>query len=275
METVRNAFGVGADSVKTFAADKPYLLPVVAAAAALLLIGLIVVVALQSRAGGPAVQLAGPVDLFEPASPVVVSRTETTAAMGATYSFVFYIRVDAVPDMRASSTPLMTWPGVWSVGYNAAQEQLVWTFAQTPDSPMASEPETVVLKGVTAQRWHQVGIVFEGRTAELFLNGELQTAMTLNNVPPSAKASVTLVPKGIMGTLAYVQVWPRRMTLNQIAQNYVETSDSQGRPYMGGQFLSALKAIKMPNLFCPGGKCDGDTTKPAATGSQKWEFPYA
>lgn len=275
MDTVRSAFGTGTAAVTTFAADKPYLLPAIAAAAALLLLGLIVIIALQYRGSGPAVQLTGPIDLFAPQNVAIVSRTETKAAMGASYTLMFYLRVDAVPDMRASSTPLLTWPGVWSVGYNAAQEQLVWTFEQTPDKVGPTEPETAVLKKVSAQRWHQIGVAFEGRTVELFLDGELQTAKTLNNVPPSANSSITIVPNGIMGSAAYVQVWPRRLTLNQVAQNYVETSDSQGQPYLGPEFFRALKGFAMPNLFCLGGRCDGSAATPAATAAQKWEFPYA
>jgi hypothetical protein len=256
--------------------SSPYLMPVIAGVAILLLIALIVVVALQMSKGRPAKQLVGPVDLFQPPSVVVVDRASAAASMRGSYSLLFYVRVDAVPDMRASATPLLTWPGVWDLDYNAAQDQMVWTFQQTADSPFPAETETGVLKSVTSQRWHQIGIVLEGRTMELFLNGELQRAYTLNNVPPSANSSITIVAGGIMGQLAYAQVWSRRLTLNEVAKNYVETSDSQGRPYLGPEMLTVLKGFTMPNLFCPSGVCDGDdANKPTANASQMWEFPYA
>jgi hypothetical protein len=249
----------------------PYLMPVIAAVVVVLLVTLIVIVAIKMREGRPATELTGPLDLFQPPSVVVIDRATAAASMHGSYSLMFYVRVDAVPDMRASATPLLTWPGVWNLDYNAAQDQLVWTFDQTGET----EKEIGVLKGVTSQRWHQIGVVLEGRTVELFLNGELQKAYTLNNVPPLTSSSITIVAGGIMGQLAYVQMWPRRLTLNDVAQNYVLTSDSQGRPYLGSEMLTVLKGFTMPNLFCPGGVCEGGGSKPTATASQTWEFPYA
>ena len=254
--------------------SSPYLMPVIAAVVVVLLVTLIAVVAIKMGKGRPAKELTGPLDLFQPPSVVVVDRATAAASMRNSYSLMFYVRVDAVPDMRASATPLLTWPGVWNLDYNAAQDQLVWTFQQTADSPFPAETETGVLKGVSSQRWHQVGIVLEGRTVELFLNGELQRAYTLNNVPPVANSSITIVAGGIMGQLAYAQVWSRRLTLNDVAQNYVETSDSQGRPYLGPEMLTVLKGFSMPNLFVGAGS-DSDPSKPTASAAQTWEFPYA
>jgi hypothetical protein len=253
----------------------PYLMPVLAGVVGILLITLIAVVAMRLGTGRPAKELTGPLDLFQPPSVVVIDRATAAASMRGSYSLFFYVRIDAVPDMRASATPLLTWPGVWNMDYNAAQDQLVWTFQQTADAPVPAETETGVLKNVTSQRWQQVGIVLEGRTVELFLNGELQRAYTLANVPPAATSSITIVAGGIMGQMAYVQMWPRRLTLNEAAQNYVETSDSQGRPYLGSEMLTVLKGFTMPNLFCPGGKCEEDASAPTASASQTWEFPYA
>jgi hypothetical protein len=72
-----------------------------------------------------------------------------------------------------------------------------------------------------------------------------------------------------MGRVAYIQVWPRRLTVGEVANNYVETSDSQGRPYIGQDLF---KALKFPNLFCPNGQCPG-TDVPSGDGL-RWEFPY-
>ena len=75
-----------------------------------------------------------------------------------------------------------------------------------------------------------------------------------------------------MGQLAYVQLWSRRLRIPEAAANYTDTCDSQGRPYLGPEFVTALQNVSLPNLFCPGGDC-GST--PKASASQKWEFPYA
>jgi hypothetical protein len=194
--------------------------------------------------------------------------------MKGSYTLAFYVRIDAVPDMRTAATALMSWPGIWDLGYNAATEQLVWTFAQTPDAASQwAAPDPVNLDGVPMQRWTQVVITFEGRTADLYVNGKLITSSTLRNLPPSAASSVILVPSGVMGQLAYVQLWPRRLAVSEIAANYTDTSDSQGRPFLGPDLLGPLENLKVPNLFCPSGNCASST--PTASPSQTWEFPYA
>jgi hypothetical protein len=251
-----------------------FLVPIIVGVVAVVLIVMIVFIAIQMNTTKPKKFLRGPVDLYTPKSPVVIDRSAANSQMKGSYTLGFYLRVDAVPDMRAAATPLFTWPGVWNMDYNAAQEQLVWTFQQTPDEPLtAPQPDQVVLPGVPLQRWTQVVMVFEGRTVDLYVNGALIKSDTLSNMPPSASASITIVPGGIMGQLAYVQLWGRRLSSSDIGSNYTDTSDSQGRPFLGPAFFNALKGISLPNLFCPSGNCGQGA--PAANASQTWEFPYA
>lgn len=209
----------------------------------------------------------GPVDLFAPKSPVILSR-KTTATMGGTYTLAFYLRVDAAPDMR-ESTPLFTWPGVWSLDYNPAREELLWTFQQTQESE-AILPNQFVLPGVPLQRWSQITMVFEGRSVDLFVNGSLVKSTILSNVPPSANASLTLIPGNLIGSLAFVQVWTSRLTTSAVSANFTATSDTQGRPLIATGVLASLQAI--PNLFAS----DSCTTaKAPAPETHKWSFPYA
>jgi hypothetical protein len=242
------------------ASQKPYVLPVIAGILAIILIAIIVMVYFSIKQSSPVVNLQGPVDLFMPVNPLIIDRPTAQASMRGTYTLGFYLRIDSVPDMRATATRLMAWPGIWTLNYNAAKEQLVWQFQQTPDGGLEFGTEDIVLSGVPLQRWTQVVIAFAGRTADLYVDGQLMASHTLANLPPSANASV--------------QLWPRRLKINEVADNYTETSDSQGRPFMGPGFFSALSNIAVPNLFCPGGNCDSPAT-PTATQSQKWEFPYA
>jgi hypothetical protein len=279
----------GVDAAKAFAAgavektkaafgpmaESSYTLPIIAGVIAVILIAIIVMVYFQIKQTSPVVQLKGPVDLYAPASPLLVDRPTATANMKGTYTLAFYVKIDSVPDMRAESTNLMAWPGVWSLSYNAAQEQLIWQFQQTPDGSLEFGPEPVVLSGVPLQRWTQVSIGFSGRTADLYVDGQLISTQTLSNLPPSANSSVMLTSTGLMmGQIASVQLWPRRLKINEVADNYTETSDSQGRPFLGPGFFSALGNIgSIPNLFCPDGNCGGSA--PTATQAQTWDFPYA
>ena len=278
MAGAKRAFGALTESAKTSfgpgATRSTVAVPIIAGIIGIALIAMIIIVIIQMKTNRPKQTLKGPIDLFKPLSPIVISRADTKANMSGTYTLSFYVRIDAVPDMRAAATPLFTWPGIWNLGYNAAQEQMVWTIVLTPDGHTgAIEPEVVVLPNVPLQRWTQISIGFEGRTMDLYVNGKLIKSDTLQNLPPSATSSITIVPGGIIGKLAYVQLWSRRLTVSQVMSNYTDTSDSQGRPFLGPAFFTALTNISVPNLFCPSGNCAG--TQPAANPSQTWEFPYA
>jgi hypothetical protein len=254
--------------------ESPFLLPALAAVIGIALIALLISVIIKARASRPVTITEGPLDLYQPKSPVVIDRTNTRKNMTGSYTFAFYVRIDAVPDMRASATPLLTWPGIWDLNYNAAQEELVWIFSQTRDSAEAPEPEKIVLPRVPMQKWIQIGMTFEGRTVDLYVNGKLVKSDTLNNLPQNSNSSITIVTGGIMGQIGYIQLWPRRLTVNDIGSNYIDTSDSQGRPYLNTNPLTNISKISVPNLFCPSGGCTGDA-KPSAKPSQTWEFPYA
>lgn len=272
----RGATGaLGFGPTKAFTGQSSYILPFVAGIIGIALIALFVFIAIQANQGSPAHLLKGPVDLFGPKSPVIIDRPTTKSQLTGSYTVAFYLRVDAVPDMRATATPLLTWPSIWNVGYNGAKEQLMWSFAQTADAPASfPAPESIAIADVPMQRWTQVAITFEGRTADFYVNGQLRTSTTLNNVPPSAASSISIVPGGALGQIAYVQAWPRRLTVADVAANYVDTSDSRGQPAIPPDVLAAVKNIKVPNLFCPSGSCN-TATQPKANESQTWEFPYA
>ena len=250
-----------------------YIVPAVIGIIGILLIVLIVVTVIQLTQGRPAKQLLGPIDLFNPPSVVIVDRDTTLKNMAATYTLSFYLKLDAVPDMRAESTPLLTWPGVWNLGYNPANETLVWTVGQTTTGAPDIKKDLIYLPEVPLQRWSQITLTFEGRSIDLYLNGQLAKSTILQNLPAAANSSVTIVGGGIIGQIAYIQVWPRRLTVSEARDNYTDTCDSQGRPYLGPELLKTIGAISLPNLFCPSGDCGG--TPVVANQSQVWEFAYA
>jgi hypothetical protein len=270
--TVGNFFKTSAAATFITGAKTSYIFPVLAGIVGIAIIASIIIAIVSSAKGSPTNKLKGPVDLFKPASPVLIDRTSVTKSMKGTYTFSFYLMVTAVPDMRTAATPLLTWPGAWNINYNPSQEQLQFVFQQTQDSGNPAPAETITLDHVPPQKWTQVTMVFEGRTADLFVNGKLLKSDSLNNVPPASTASITIVPGAIHGQVAYVQLWPSRQRIGDVAANYTATSDSQGRPLISPGFFKPLGNISMFNPFCSGGDCGG--SKPTATPSQTWEFPY-
>jgi hypothetical protein len=271
------AFGGVSSSFASFGSDSgaSYVLPIIVTIIVIALITIVVFVALRIGAARPKMTLVGPVDLFKPVNPVAVGRGQTRSLMNASYTLAFYVNIAAVPDMRQGATPLLTWPGVWNLQYNAAKEEADWLFYETIDnnSGAAAAATPVSVPSVPLQRWTQLVITVAGRTVDLYVNGKLTLSKLLDNVTPSSNSSITIVPSGIMGQLAYVQVWPRRLTVGEVAANYTDTSDSQGRPYFGPDFLKAITNISTPNLFCSSGNCDSKTA--TANESQVWDFPYA
>jgi hypothetical protein len=246
-----------------------YMVPIIGTIILMIVIASIVIASIYYNTKRPARTLLGPINLFSPSSPTIMDRPTTKATMANSYTLAMYFRMDSVPDMRARDTPILTWPNVWNLNYKPAQEQLSWVFSQVPNAGRATGPDTVNVDGIPLQRWNQVVISFEGRTVDIYCNGALMSSTTLFNVPPIPNASITLLPSNIVGEIAYIQVWSRRLTTSEVASNYVETSDSQGRPYLGPDFF---KAFKIPNIFCPNGQCEGVIAQ--ACEGLNWEFPY-
>ena len=246
-----------------------YMVPIIGTLILIAVIASAIIASIYYGSKRPAKTLLGPINLFTPTSPSIIDRPTVKSKMANSYTLSMYFKMDSVPDMRALDTPVLTWPNVWNLNYKPSQEQLSWIFTQTENSGKATGPETVTVSGFPLQRWNQVGITFEGRTVDIYCNGVLKNSTTLNNVPLIPNASITLLPSNIVGEVAYIQLWSRRLTTHEVASNYVETSDSQGRPYLGPDFF---KAFKIPNIFCPNGQCDGVIAK--ACDGLKWEFPY-
>ena len=209
--------------------------------------------------------LTGPVDLFNTKEPVIVERAAVREYMRGSYTLSFYCMIATVPDMR-SIAPLMEWPGVWKAGYNPAKEELLWSFTDTPD--------VISITPVSMQRWNQITVTQEGRTLDFYVNGELVKSHTLDRLPtPNTNAGILIKTENLLGQLGYVEVLPKRITVSEVKENYIETSDSQGRPYNMQSIRSLFEGLKPPNLFCPSGNCTAAT--PTADKTQAWEFPYA
>ena len=255
---VKNTFG-------SYESVTPYIYSIIGAIGGIVIIIIIIymIIQLSSTSMNPKSVVMGPIDLYSPTSDILIDRKTVSKNMAGSYTLSYYVRIDAVPDMRAEATPMISYPGVWSMNYNPSHEELVWIINDS----------RVSLKSVPLQRWTQVTISFEGRTIDLYINGILVKSHILSHLPPLGNASISIIPGGIMGQLAYVQMWSRRLTVSEIEQNNRNTSNSRGYPNLGPEFLNALKNVKLPNIFCPAGGCT--SLDPVAGPTQRWEFPYA
>jgi hypothetical protein len=260
----------GAPAAFTAATGVPYYVPIAVIVVLIVVITIVIIYAVKSAQTAPAVSVEGPIDLFSPKDLVIVDRSVTRTTLKNSYTLAFFLNITAVPDMRVQATPILTWPGVWTLGYNAGHEKLVWDVSQVMDiSGTPGIAQKIALPNVPMQRCTQIAITFEGRSFDFYINGALAESITLRNMPYSSTSSITKVPNGVMGNISYIQSWPRRLTMGEVTDNYNSVSDSQGCPLLTKSLFSALFT---PNLFCPSGNCNG--TSPTASPSQIWEFPY-
>jgi len=266
-----NIVPLGLSSGSSTGGNVPYTMILVVGIVAIFVIGTIIVLSVQTKS--PSSTNKGPIKLFNPASPVVVDRSTVRTLFLNTYSLSFYIHIDAIPDVRISATPILTWPGVWDLNYNASKEELEWIFHSSSVGRETKTDAVVLIPHIPLQKWIQIAITFEGRTADIYANGVLLRSTTLANVPPIPNASITIVPGGAKGEIAYIQSWKERRRVSDIQANYYDTSDSQGRPLLGPEIGKIFKMFSFENLLCPGGDCKGKS--PIAAPTKKWEFPYA
>lgn len=250
-----------------------YLMPIAIGFIGLLLVLMVVYIVIQTYKGRATTTLAGPMDLWNPMpNPVIVDRTIVRGQMAGSYTLSLFMKLDAIPDMRIAATPLLTFPGVWALAYEPSSESLLLTFQETG----VSTATPLRVPGFPLQRWNQLTLTLEGRSVDVYVNGMLAKSILLDNVPPSGNSSITIVPDSAMGSVAFAQVWGRRLTVSEVGTNYATTADSQGRPFLGNSLLAPLQnlsKLSIPSLFCPSGDCK--TAAPTATASQTWEFPYA
>jgi hypothetical protein len=124
-----------------------------------------------------------------------------------------------------------------------------------PTTP--SPAETITLPNFLVARWNQLAFSIEGRTVDVYLNGALASSTLLDNVPYASPTQITLNPQpGYDGQVGYVQAWPRRLTMAEIAANYKQTSDRKGKPAIPDSPFKWSDLFKgLENGFCSLGLC--------------------
>jgi hypothetical protein len=264
MESLRNIWAKTTSFTDN--TTNPYIVPLVIVIVVIFIVAIGIFIGLQyNNTKNPTKVLLGPIALYNPAYPVLVERDVAIKTMKNTYTLSMYMKFDIIPDMRAN-IEILKWPNVWTLKYNPSDEAIVIEYTISG----ALTPTELIVKNIPLQRWNQIVITFEGRTVDIYCNGTLRASPELSNLPPVPNDSINISQKQVVGEVAYIQIWPRRLTVSEVASNYTNTSDSQGRPYLGPEIL---KPIKLNNLFCPSGQCIAKDIIADISGL-KWEFPY-
>lgn len=206
--------------------------------------------------------------MMMPASGLIDLLAERDARkfLAETFTFSFFITIDhtSIESVKGESLNsdfkpyqlVVSVPGVYNIYVDPFHESLYIEF-----KTYKSANYKVVIPSLKIQKWHQILITVEGRTADIYQNGVLIKTVTLQNVIASrpGKPKINMNPD-MYATVALVQTWPKRITETEIVENYKTRTDAQGVPPYPELRTEAL--FGNPFLwwrftnFCVGPYCD-------------------
>jgi hypothetical protein len=172
-------------------------------------------------------------------------QTQLSAGNNITMSFFVYVKdltMDRIPvnyDGSYRFQYLLTIGNIVGFIINPVKQECIVDVLQTPPHGYNTnrvEQKAVVLRSTTIphvmiSRWNQIAICIEGRSVDLYLNGDLVSSIQLDNLPLAPMNGVLLNSSpDFMGQACLFQMWPERRTIEQIRENYMANTDTRGRP---------------------------------------------
>ena len=136
-------------------------------------------------------------------------------------------------------------------------------------------PPQVDLENILNDRWNQIVISVEGRSIDLYVNGQHATAMLLENLTWSIPTGVFLeTSPDFWGQAGFIQAWPRRLTESEILKNYQRHTDQRGRPHIPDKVVYRNIWDQMAQLLCRAGICP-DSRYQKTNGLEYIDYEYA
>ena len=172
-------------------------------------------------------------------------QTKLSAGNNITMSFFVYVKdltMDRIPvnyDGSYRFQYLLTIGNIVGVMVNPVTQECIVDVLQTPPhgyrtrnvEQKAQVLRTTTVKNVPIARWNQITICVEGRSVDVFINGELRTSIQLDNLPLLPMNGVLLNSSpDFMGQACLFQMWAERRTVTQIREYYRDNTDTRGRP---------------------------------------------
>jgi hypothetical protein len=92
-------------------------------------------------------------------------------------------------------------------------------------------PTNIDIDNFVVARWNQLTVSVEGRSIDVYMNGNLVKSAIMENVPLLSPVGLLLetVPD-FSGQAGLFQVWPRRLKGEEIVRNYKQNTDLRGKP---------------------------------------------
>lgn len=223
----------------------------------IVVIGLVIVGAIYYFGKRPEAKSAGPFDLNDPAVPVILSSDKIKENMMGTFTLDYYLEINGITRDGGSPQIFATW-GAYNkrmgvdqahilMGYRASTEELYLRMKCAPLSPGSGTVNFDILVPATQiQRWNHIAIAVEGRSVDIFINGELRKSTIMPNVLTYSSYALQLLnDHGLLGRIAIIEVRPERFSQVATKRQYTNTSDTRGRPHLPVRIKLNLADIRL------------------------------
>jgi len=163
--------------------------------------------------------------------------------------------------------------------------------------------ETLTLPPIQLQKWTMVTVAREGRRFDIYFNDTMVLSqktmyMPVSNISNSNFKGITSGSSGLVGELCIANVYNYRINSQTVSANYTSTSDTRGRPYIGGSsgvlsnvgasptdstgmipsgassFASSVTGLSSLINLCPQGGCFTAPTVRPASPMYDWSSSY-
>lgn len=205
----------------------------------------------------------------------LVSESDNKNFMAETFTFSCFISVNysSIEGIKGSSLKhnfkpyqlVIAVPGVYDIFIDPFHETLLLEFKSYKASSYK-----VMMHNFKVNRWNQLLITLEGRTADIYINGILIKSVGLQNVVKSkpGKPRINMNPN-MYADVAFIQTWPVRLKEPDIIANYKWNASTQGGPPMP---LFMDRFLTIPT--CIGNDCP-DPNAPLTDGISYVNYEYA
>lgn len=155
---------------------------------------------------------------------------------------------------------------------NAALVQLVVRTLRTKPNANDTEvtEETIVCPEIPLQKWTMITIARDGRRFDIYYNNKLVSSKRTEQMidTNSAVGPILAGDPQLYGSVAYVEVFDKRLSEAEVAANYSRLADTTGQPFISkskfdiNDFLSVCKngdCLKGPSVRPTSPLLDWDT----------------
>jgi len=221
----------------------------------------------------------------------VLTQAQLTQSLKSNFTIGFFIYMDKVNDERIPFAgpkgdyrfkPLVKLLGVGEFILDPVHQTALLKLSPLVPLMMngqLSPPPQAEIERVMNARWNQITIAVEGRSIDIYLNGEHATSLILENLTWTNPTGVLLeTSPDFWGQAGMIQAWPRRLTEKEIWENYKHVTDLRGKPNIpDGQ--PTFKSIwhELYNVMCHAGFCPnkGNRKGDDVNGFEYVDYEYA